>query len=244
MVELMVAMLLSIFLLGGILSVYLSSKRSYQSRDGLSMVQENGRVAIKRLRQGLLQAGYPSYDLQVPVVLAANAPEAQWSGQESLAGDAITAAFLAGGEVYDRDCLGQGGNIKKGDLVMNRFFVQDGSLKCRGSNSGSVQPLADGIERMEVLYGLDTLDATEVPDGVPNRYVTATELEALAPELWLGVVSVRIALLVSSINNAKDALEPARHFNLLGTDVVVPSDLKTRRVFTTTIPLRNRMPQP
>ncbi len=243
LVELMIAMLISIMLLGGIIGVYTASKRSYQSRDGLSMVQENGRVAIKRLRQGVLHAGYPAYDLEVPVILAGNVPENVTPGADNpgAGGDVLTVVFRATGEVYDSDCLGQAAP-EKGVLVANRYFVEGGSLKCEGL--GNTQPLADGIERMEVLYGIDTLAAGETPDGVPDRYLTATQLEALPQELWLGVVSLRIALLVSSIQAAKDEIGTPRSYNLLGNVVTEPADLQIRRVFTTTIPLRNRMPQP
>lgn len=56
-VELMVALTLSVILLGGVYTVYISSKQSYKIQEGLSRVQENARFAMDFMTQDIRTAG-------------------------------------------------------------------------------------------------------------------------------------------------------------------------------------------
>ncbi len=97
----------------------------------------------------------------------------------------------------------------------------------RIEDGGNATPLVEGIERMQILYGVDSTG-----DGAANQYVSAN------PEPnWNQIVSVRITLLVQSIDDevlSQD--EAAYQFN--DEDVPV-ADARLRRQFTTTIALRN-----
>lgn len=93
------------------------------------------------------------------------------------------------------------------------------------------QELAEGVERMQVLYGEDT-DA----DRVPNAYRRADQVTS-----WEDVTSVRVALLVASVRG-RLAESDDRSFDLLGVSAGPFSDGRLRRVLTTTIALRNRLP--
>ena len=46
LVELMVAMLLGVFLIGGVMQIFISSKQTYRMQENLSRLQENGRFAL------------------------------------------------------------------------------------------------------------------------------------------------------------------------------------------------------
>ncbi len=58
LVELMVAMLLSLLLMGGVLQIFLSSKQTYSTNEALSHVQENGRFAMSFLTYDIRNAAY------------------------------------------------------------------------------------------------------------------------------------------------------------------------------------------
>lgn len=60
LVELMVAMLIGLFLTGGIVYVYIGSKTSYNFNVAAANIQENGRFAIHFLTRDIRQAGYKS----------------------------------------------------------------------------------------------------------------------------------------------------------------------------------------
>ncbi len=243
LVELMVALVIGLVLLGGVLGVYLSGKRTYRARDGLSLVQENGRVALLQLRRGVQWAGYPAYADIPPVVSPGVALPADSGLQPSQDGpsDVLTVAYLPLDAAHERDCLGQRGTVEVAGnaLVVSSYFVAGGQLLCRGSGNPRAQPLAEAVDAMQVLYGLDRNG-----DGYADEYRSATLVEALAPggAAWNRVVSVQVALVVNSVQPVKDLPRPDR-FNLLGeTWDSGAGDRRARRVFTTTIPLRNRLP--
>ncbi|MCP4429371.1 MAG: pilus assembly protein PilW, partial [Gammaproteobacteria bacterium] len=58
LVEVMVAMVISLFLLGGIIQVYLGNKTSYKFTSSISRIQENGRFALDTLAVDLRMAGF------------------------------------------------------------------------------------------------------------------------------------------------------------------------------------------
>ena len=69
-------------------------------------------------------------------------------------------------------------------------------LTCNTAD-GSGQPLPEGVEDMQVLYGID-----QNGDGVADRYVNADNVGN-----WSQVVSIQVALLVSSVVPALSADE-------------------------------------
>lgn len=102
------------------------------------------------------------------------------------------------------------------------------------STTAPINPieLVEGVENMQVLYGADT-DAT--PDGTPNYYVPA----GTAGLNMNQVVSIRVSVLVRSMNDNLAAHPVAYTYN---GATVTPTDRRIRRVFTSTIALRNRLP--
>jgi len=92
--------------------------------------------------------------------------------------------------------------------------------------------LVEGVENMQILYGADT-DTT--PDGTANYYVPA----GTAGLNMSQVVSIRISVLVRSMNDGL-AAQPLDY--IYNGATVTPTDRRIRRVFTSTIALRNRLP--
>ncbi len=92
-------------------------------------------------------------------------------------------------------------------------------------NSLQAQELVEGVEDMQILYGED-LDG----DGIANRYVTA-DIANMA-----NVSSVRISLLLRSMDNVTDAPQT---YTYNGVETTA-EDRRLRRIFTTTVKLRNR----
>jgi len=102
-------------------------------------------------------------------------------------------------------------------------------LDAGGAGMGAVE-LAEGVENMQVLYG--------VAAGTQQRvgsYVTAASVGN-----WDNVISVRIAMLLRSGDRVVDTQE-TRTVNLVGTKVTSESDRRTRLVSISTIGIRNRL---
>tara|TARA_R110001592_G_scaffold52511_6_gene160656 strand:+ start:1337 stop:2398 length:1062 start_codon:yes stop_codon:yes gene_type:complete len=72
LIELMVAMVLGLVLMGGVIQVFLSSKQSYVFNEELGWMQENSRFAIEYMTRDLRMAGYFGCSTEVPVVNTLN----------------------------------------------------------------------------------------------------------------------------------------------------------------------------
>ncbi len=58
LVELMVAMVISLFLLGGVVQVYTANKSTYRFSEAMSRIQENARYALDTMARDLRMAGF------------------------------------------------------------------------------------------------------------------------------------------------------------------------------------------
>lgn len=88
------------------------------------------------------------------------------------------------------------------------------------------QELVDNAERLEILYGVDT-DS----DGVANRYVTAQHVADMG-----NVVSIRFSLVLRSEDHLLGEPQTYHYHGQTHT----ADDRRLRRVFGSTIKLRNR----
>jgi type IV pilus assembly protein PilW len=73
LIEIMIALLIGAFLLGGVLQIFIGSKQTYRMQDNLSRLQENGRLAMDFLANDIRMAGYqgcPSLRNVTPKVIA------------------------------------------------------------------------------------------------------------------------------------------------------------------------------
>lgn len=58
LIEIMIALLIGVFLLGGVLQIFINSKQTYRMQEGLSRLQENGRFAMEFLSKDIRMAGF------------------------------------------------------------------------------------------------------------------------------------------------------------------------------------------
>ncbi|MGA9851433.1 MAG: PilW family protein [Gammaproteobacteria bacterium] len=101
-----------------------------------------------------------------------------------------------------------------------------------GGALGTAQELVSGVENMQVLYGVDPAGGAS-----PSQYLTAAAVDASGN--WGNVLSVQVALLLRSDSGAMPLPAAPQTFNLLDTYVTVPADTRLRRVFSSTVYLRN-----
>ncbi len=121
-----------------------------------------------------------------------------------------------------------------------RYFIANNDRSepslYRSVNSAAAEELLEGVEDMQIFYGED-LDG----DGVANRYVTADVINAPCadssnPSCWLRATSVRISLLLRTLED-NITLTPQTY--IYNGATVTASDRRLRRVFTTVVSLRN-----
>lgn len=129
-------------------------------------------------------------------------------------------------------------------LNFSTYFINDsGRTNANGNQIYSLwettqsitRELVEGIEDMQIVYGVDT---SAVPNGATNVFQTATVVTNKVN--WDKVVSVRIALLAST--TADISAKQAPYTDLQGNLQSSPGDHRIRRQFVTTVGLRNRTP--
>jgi len=127
-----------------------------------------------------------------------------------------------------------GADAQLARFVTNVYFIGTGAsgepalFRQTLGNAGAMvaQELVEGVEDMQILYGEDTN-----ADNIANRYVTADNVGNMT-----NVASVRISLLLRT----DDAIASGAQTYAYNGANVTAGDLRIRRVFTTTVKLRNR----
>jgi type IV pilus assembly protein PilW len=118
-----------------------------------------------------------------------------------------------------------GGNVVGGTLQL-------------ATNTNTV---AEGVENMQILYGMDddidVSDLDPIGDGIADYYADGSPANFPTLDEWRRVVSVRVSLLMSTIED-NVASKPMEYTYNGGT--VTANDRRIRRVFTSTFYLRNR----
>lgn len=105
LVELMVAMLLGLIVIGGATSIMLANKQSYRANEALSQVQETARTAFELLARDLRQAGATGCDNsgRVGSVLGAGTQWwSNWGGITGYDGSTVNPAVAIGTAVAER----------------------------------------------------------------------------------------------------------------------------------------------
>lgn len=100
------------------------------------------------------------------------------------------------------------------------------------------QEIVEGVERMQIVYGVDT-----APTGVPPRPTVANSyVTANAVTNWNNVVSVRIDLLLASLEDNLVTSPQSIVFPAATGATVTVNDRRVRQAFSTTVAIRNRLP--
>lgn len=247
LVEIMVALVISLFLLAGLLQLFVGTRQSSRVQENLSRVQENGRFAIDYLGRIVRLTSYrsrftieqgQSFDAAFPAVQAIQGTNDDGSNSS----DTVTIAYEGegAGQGDIRNCLNA--QINNNTIASNTLSINNNSLQCRARTltpagavvSDQTQPIVENIENIQILYGQNTdNDIWRVAD----RYIPANNVND-----WSQIVSIRISLLLRTAeNNLVDSPQP---YNFNGATIdpgaTDPSDRRLRRVFTTTITLRNQ----
>ena len=212
LVELMVAMAISLMLIAGAIKLFVASKELFMLQQHSAHAQEGGRVGMFVMSHVIRQAGFYRNGLlaaeDARLLFPAAAP-ALVGEEGDKAPDAITIRYQGHEDGTVLDCLGnpvtcmgntvcaahpQAGAI----LAINRFFLtpvspESGlrSLSCTRSIPSAnppkedTQPLIEGVSDLQFVYGVD-VDG----DRAADRYLKADQVAVMSD--WSRVMSVRV----------------------------------------------------
>ncbi len=264
LVEIMVAVVVSLLLLGGMIRILIGNKETFRAQNTLQGFQEDTRAAVTMLSDVIGNAGFHLDPLADPIDLFDPADnnvddvnndavidgEAQAKNPHGLP-DRFTVSFQSDGSLFD--CLGDNYGPTSGTpiadsanpaFVRNTFDLNNGALRCTvsvnsalGTANPAPQPLVNNVENMAVRYGVDT----NLDESV-DQYLWAEEVNALGQ--WDNVRAIKLALLIASDDEVRTVADVnPLNFSLLGAPVQVADDRRARHVITRVIALNNRLHQ-
>jgi type IV pilus assembly protein PilW len=104
----------------------------------------------------------------------------------------------------------------------------------RTSNTGAGNQLVEGVEDMQIEYGIDTSD----PDGRTFQAAVYKSAKDVTAAEWPNVVSVRIKLLVRSKANLLDTASDDKE---ISNGVAIAADKRLRQLADFTVGIRSRL---
>jgi type IV pilus assembly protein PilW len=202
LVELMVSITISVFLLGGLLTVVQQTRNTYTAQTALAQLQDNERLAMTLMTDVIQSAGYfPSpqlYDAVTTMPASSAFPSAGFptlKGEQDVnaQGDTITARYAAGQPDSVFNCRGEANTVAPYDGWENKFSVDDkNNLVCdftSTTNGAAARALlVNGVQSMTVWYGVNTKSSTAT---CADSYLRAN---AMSADNWNNVCSVKVQL--------------------------------------------------
>lgn len=222
LIELMISLVLSLFLILIVAQFFVANKSSYRTQQAQADVQERGRHAVYWLSQQIRQAGYVDTTrlISLSTINFVASGSFVLSGQV-VSGDANAINIRYWGAVDGKlvDCLGRSAVFNV--VTSHAIKLENGALTCDGK---FIMP---GISQLVFEYGIDGTS-----DGAPEKYSHLVELAGLEV-----VKAVRVCFVVDSLlNNVSPS--PVSIIDCTG-GLYTPPLNKLARIFRASVFLRN-----
>jgi type IV pilus assembly protein PilW len=234
LVELLIAIALAIFLIGGVLAIVQDTRRATSSQGQATQLQDSVRLAMTVMTDVIETTGYytsPQSEAQVDAFPAV----APFAGGQTISGTGAFGAAAPGDTVSVQyqtatgdgvlNCGGTSNVSGANEYFINAFSVDAlGNLNCTLTSAAGVQiiPLIQAVTtgpnqlqvlNLQILYGVQT--NITASNGSADSYMDATQVAATTINsipAWDYVVSVRITL---SFNNPVAGLPPLQFTRII-----------------------------
>jgi type IV pilus assembly protein PilW len=226
LIELMIAITISIFLIGGLLMMVQSTRDAFGKQNLLAQLQDNERLVMTFVAEVVETAGYfpdPVHNTSAAIFPGTfniphggsfvTAGQAVFGTSNAAPGDTVTIRYAAapGDNVFN--CLGTQNTTAAIDVFVNTFWVNNANannpiLTCTVSSAAIAAtdvPLVNGVQNLTILYGVkrSILDTGSCAD----TYLTAAQMAPVAfPLDWVNVCSINLQM---SFTNPLNPAGPA-----------------------------------
>ncbi len=218
LVELLVALLIALFLLGGLLTIVQSMRNTYFAQSGLAQLEDNERLAMIMMTNVIQDAGYFPSPTSNTIDSALPAVGSFQQGQPFLGtsgaaapGDTFSVRFQTASGDSNINCVGGTNTSGANVTYTNMFSVDaDGNLDCTLSINGVANApvsLVSGVEDLQVWYGVKTNFATA--DNNVDTYLTAAQMTTAD---WSNVTAVKIRLTFTNPLAADNPSQPTTNY--------------------------------
>ena len=201
LIELAVALLIGLFLIGGLLTLVQAMKRTSSVQSGMSQLQDSERLAMQLITDVVQTTGYfpdPVNNTASSEFAAAGsfvqgqALSGTGTASGTGAGDTISVRYATSGGDNVIDCSGN--TRTTATSLTNTFSVDaNNNLQCTltvGTGTSTTFPLVSGVTNIAILYGVQT-NSTSGNNSI-DAYLTASQVTA--GNYWPAVISVQVAL--------------------------------------------------
>ena len=185
LVELMVALVITLILLAGIGQIFLSSKKSFNTQDSLARIQENGRYALETVVADLRRAGYWGGNSKITEIEGTESAVPETGGCTTGTGTSTDTdwAIMFDRRIYGKndsktdaegtyDCIPA--SYVRGDILVTRFMAPwvIGGLTTDANymaNNPNHYFLRTSLFRGALFKGADAADAKNAVTGAAVR---------------------------------------------------------------------------
>ena len=179
LIELMIAITLSVVIAAAMISLFINSKQNYRINENMSRLQESARFAVSFLSRDVRMADYRACvtaDRLATAISGENGTGLNSSDTVTLSWqtNACNTAFATETRVY---------SIQTGSTGSPALF--------RSINGAAAVELVEGIQDLQILYGEDTDN-----DNVANYYVDASSIVDMAQ-----AISIKITLIARTLES-------------------------------------------
>lgn len=202
LVEMMVAVTIALFLLGGVLLIVQHTRSTFTNTNRLSQLQDGQRLAMTIVTDVVQSAGYfPDPTTYTAAgafpTLSPYAAGQVVTGTHAMTGpqDTLGVRYMTASGDGILNCLGGANTTGAAVTYSNVFRIASGSLVC-DLNDGAVvttHALVDGVEDLQVWYGVKrdfTADNFNVDTYLRQADMTAAD--------WRNVTCVRVVLVFTN----------------------------------------------
>jgi type IV pilus assembly protein PilW len=209
LVELMVALVIALFLLGGLITMVQTTRRAFGDQSQLGQFQDAERLAMVMIGDVIQAGGYfpdPTVNTAATAlpqygVFATNGQALFGNRNDAAPGDQIWVRYETANKDGIVNCIGQTNTTGNPLTYINQFAVvqnADGtsSLDCTLTpvaagiaGAATTYQLVTGVSQLTITYGVKT--DFSVDDNRADSYMRADQLQ---PQDWMNVVCVRVAI--------------------------------------------------
>lgn len=182
MVELMVAMVLGLVLVGGVIQIYISNKQTYRVQESQSRVQENVRYSLEFLTKDIREAGYSgcrkAEEMNIQVI--ASPPVSVFNNSLSVTGHEAGSgswtpalpASISGTVVSGTDVVTIQKGSSCGATLTGNLLPSNANIQVSAPNSCNLTP--DDVLIISDCTDAHLFRATSVSPGTGTETVTHT----------------------------------------------------------------------
>lgn len=202
LVEILVALTISAFLIAGVIQLFVGSKQTYRGQDALSRIQENGRFALDTMARDIRMAGYAPFNTATlgPPVVTTNPVQVRVRWNDLGTGplqcnpadgsgicDRTYSVSCRGGETPP--CTG----INMGDLMLQHELIGGSQSLIEGVADMRITSLANSVRIDLLLVSMDRFVATQDQTVIfpPGSGISYTAPDRRLVQIFSTTVAVR-----------------------------------------------------